>query len=170
MRGIVSKYRSLILLASLLGVIYVLSRISSVELAKTKNPVDMKEADRDDAVLVTITRDGKFQLGGGEYGDEVRVIDAQTEIRVRNASLVDLKDIVIDEEKFGDIRRDEVTEYRKITRARRDPSVSLLTNSKLLKTESIGDGTENVLSHGRCTYVITIHDAHLNVHAEEEKD
>ena len=35
----------------------------SVELAQTNNPVDMQEADQDDAVLVAVTRDGKFYLG-----------------------------------------------------------------------------------------------------------
>ena len=35
----------------------------SVELAKTNNPIDMQEADQDDAVLVAVTRDGKFFLG-----------------------------------------------------------------------------------------------------------
>lgn len=35
----------------------------SVEMAKTTNPVDMQEADQDDAVLVAVTRDGKFFLG-----------------------------------------------------------------------------------------------------------
>jgi len=35
----------------------------SVELAQTNNPVDMNEADQDDAVLVAVSRDGKFYLG-----------------------------------------------------------------------------------------------------------
>ena len=35
----------------------------SVELAQTTNPVDMAEADAEDAVLVSVTRDGRFYLG-----------------------------------------------------------------------------------------------------------
>ena len=35
----------------------------SVELAGTTNPVDMQEADQEDAVLVSVTRDGRFYLG-----------------------------------------------------------------------------------------------------------
>jgi biopolymer transport protein ExbD/biopolymer transport protein TolR len=35
----------------------------NVDLARTVNPTDMTEADRDDAVLVAVTRDGKFYLG-----------------------------------------------------------------------------------------------------------
>jgi biopolymer transport protein ExbD/biopolymer transport protein TolR len=40
-----------------------LQKGQSVELAKTRNPIDMKEADRDDSVIIAITRDGKFYLG-----------------------------------------------------------------------------------------------------------
>jgi biopolymer transport protein ExbD len=36
--------------------------VSSVELAKTKNPTEMTEADKEDSVLVSIARDGKFYL------------------------------------------------------------------------------------------------------------
>jgi biopolymer transport protein ExbD len=53
----------LVLLIIFMVVTPMLQKGVSVELAKTKNPVDMKEADRDDAVLVAITRDGKFYLG-----------------------------------------------------------------------------------------------------------
>ena len=53
----------LVLLIIFMVVTPMLQKGQSVELAKTKNPVDMKEADRDDAVLVTITRDGKYYLG-----------------------------------------------------------------------------------------------------------
>ena len=35
----------------------------SVEMAKTDNPRDMKEADKDDAVVLAVTRDGRFYLG-----------------------------------------------------------------------------------------------------------
>jgi biopolymer transport protein ExbD len=53
----------LVLLIIFMVVTPMLQKGVSVELAKTKNPVDMKEADRDDAVLVAVTRDGKFYLG-----------------------------------------------------------------------------------------------------------
>jgi biopolymer transport protein ExbD/biopolymer transport protein TolR len=53
----------LVLLIIFMVVTPMLQKGVSVELAKTKNPLDMKEADRDDAVLVAITRDGKFYLG-----------------------------------------------------------------------------------------------------------
>jgi len=48
----------------------------SVELANTVNPVDMKDADRDDAVLVAVTRDGKFYLGQ----EPIRIEDLATRV------------------------------------------------------------------------------------------
>jgi len=53
----------LVLLIIFMVVTPMLQKGVSVELARTKNPIDMKEADRDDAVLVAVTRDGKFYLG-----------------------------------------------------------------------------------------------------------
>jgi biopolymer transport protein ExbD/biopolymer transport protein TolR len=53
----------LVLLIIFMVVTPMLQKAYPVELAPTQNPVDMKEADRDDAVLVAITRDGKFYLG-----------------------------------------------------------------------------------------------------------
>src|SRR2546427_10843068 len=53
----------LVLLIIFMVITPMLQKGVSVELAKTKNPIDMKEADRDDAVLVAVTRDGKCYLG-----------------------------------------------------------------------------------------------------------
>src|SRR5438045_9426141 len=62
----------LVLLIIFMVVTPMLQKGVSVELAKTKNPIDMKEADRDDAVLVAVTRDGKFYLGQNKVNiDEI---------------------------------------------------------------------------------------------------
>jgi len=53
----------LVLLIIFMVVTPMLQKGQSVELARTRNPVDMKEADRDDSVIIAITRDGKFYLG-----------------------------------------------------------------------------------------------------------
>jgi biopolymer transport protein ExbD/biopolymer transport protein TolR len=53
----------LVLLIIFIVVTPMLQKGVGVELARTVNPVDMTEADRDDAVLVAVTRDGKFYLG-----------------------------------------------------------------------------------------------------------
>ena len=177
MRGIVSKYRSVILLVSLLGVNYVLSRVSSVEIAKTKNPIDIKEADRDDDALVTITRDGRVYLGSGR--DKVQVtdpnpgnveLDGATEIRVRNASQVDLQDVVVDGQNFGDVKQGTFTEYRKSKAVPPSPSASALTNSKPMRSQPIFYGAEREVGVGHFTYIITIEDGALRLRAERDKD
>src|SRR5216117_2279464 len=53
----------LVLLIIFMVITPMLQKGIAVDLAKTKNPIDMKEADRDDAVLIAVTRDGKFYLG-----------------------------------------------------------------------------------------------------------
>jgi biopolymer transport protein ExbD/biopolymer transport protein TolR len=53
----------LVLLIIFMVITPMLQKGISVEMSKTRNPVDMTEADRDDAVLVAVTRDGKFFLG-----------------------------------------------------------------------------------------------------------
>jgi biopolymer transport protein ExbD len=66
----------LVLLIIFMVVTPMLQKGVNVELARTKNPVDMKEADRDDAVLLTITRDGNFYLGQ----DKVSIDDVASKV------------------------------------------------------------------------------------------
>lgn len=117
--------------------------------ARTKDPVDMKEADRDDAVLIAITRDGKIHVGGNEAQASEdfhnKRFNARTEIRVRNASRVDLKDVVIDGETFGDIKRDGMTEYRTSEFVHRYASASLSADSRPLGNQPIVYGFETAL-------------------------
>src|SRR5207302_7102466 len=61
----------LVLLIIFMVITPMLQKGQTVELAKTKNPIDMKEADRDDAVLVTVTRDGKLYLGQDKVSVDV---------------------------------------------------------------------------------------------------
>jgi biopolymer transport protein ExbD len=53
----------LVLLIIFMVITPMLQKGTSVELARTSNPIDMPDADHDDAVLVAVTRDGKFYLG-----------------------------------------------------------------------------------------------------------
>ena len=53
----------LVLLIIFMVITPMLQKGTPVELAKTTNPIDMPDADHDDAVLVAVTRDGKFWLG-----------------------------------------------------------------------------------------------------------
>ena len=53
----------LVLLIIFMVVTPMLTKGASVELAKTNNPVPMADADKEDAVLVAITKDGSIFLG-----------------------------------------------------------------------------------------------------------
>jgi len=66
----------LVLLIIFIVVTPMLQKGVSVELANTVNPLDMKDADRDDAVLVAVTRDGKFYLGQ----EPIRIEDLATRV------------------------------------------------------------------------------------------
>jgi len=53
----------LVMLIIFMVITPMLSKGVSVDMAKTKNPVSMQAADKEDAVLVAVTRDGKVFLG-----------------------------------------------------------------------------------------------------------
>jgi biopolymer transport protein ExbD/biopolymer transport protein TolR len=53
----------LVMLIIFMVITPMLSKGVSVDLVKTKNPITMADADKDDAVLVAVTRDGKVFLG-----------------------------------------------------------------------------------------------------------
>lgn len=69
----------LVLLIIFMVVTPMLQKGATVDLAETKNPVPMADADKEDAVLVAITRDGKIFLGS-----EVVQLDSLT-TRVKTA-------------------------------------------------------------------------------------
>ena len=91
----------LVLLIIFMVVTPMLQKGVSVELAKTKNPLDMKEADRDDAVLVAITRDGKFYLGQ----DKIELDALAVKIQDLLANRLDKKVFVKSDlrAKYGDV-------------------------------------------------------------------
>src|SRR6185503_14528600 len=80
----------------------------SVDLAKTKNPREMREADRDDAVVVAVTRDGKIWLNADpmvkdQLGPRIQDVLAskvdktvyiKSDRRARYGEVVDVVDIV----------------------------------------------------------------------------
>ncbi len=55
----------LVLLIIFMVITPMLTKGVSVDLVKTKNPIAMQNADKEDAVLVAITRDGKIFLSPG---------------------------------------------------------------------------------------------------------
>jgi len=66
----------LVLLIIFMVITPMLQKGISVEMANTHNPVDMKDADRDDAVLIAVTRDGKYYLGN----DPIRIDDVAIKV------------------------------------------------------------------------------------------
>jgi biopolymer transport protein ExbD/biopolymer transport protein TolR len=55
----------LVLLIIFMVITPMLSKGTSVDLVKTKNPITMQNADKEDAVLIAVTRDGKVFLSPG---------------------------------------------------------------------------------------------------------
>jgi len=53
----------LVMLIIFMVITPMLSKGISVDLAKTKNPIAMHDADKEDAVLVAVSRDGRVYLG-----------------------------------------------------------------------------------------------------------
>src|ERR1700722_10191906 len=60
----------LVLLIIFMVITPMLSKGKDVDLVKTKNPISMPAADKSDAVLVAITRDGKAWLGSDQVAAE----------------------------------------------------------------------------------------------------
>jgi biopolymer transport protein ExbD/biopolymer transport protein TolR len=91
----------LVLLIIFMVVTPMLQKGQSVELAKTRNPVDMKEADRDDSIIIAITRDGKFYLGP----DKVDVDSIATKVNDILASKLEKRVFVKSDlrAKYGDV-------------------------------------------------------------------
>ncbi|MBZ5552909.1 MAG: ExbD/TolR family protein [Acidobacteriia bacterium] len=56
----------LVLLIIFMVVTPMLQHGVSVDLAKAKNPREMKEGDKDDAILIAVQRDGRYFLGSDE--------------------------------------------------------------------------------------------------------
>src|SRR6186713_2256217 len=52
----------LVLLIIFMVVTPMLQKGVSVDMAKTNNPIEMKEADREDSILISVMRDGKYYL------------------------------------------------------------------------------------------------------------
>ena len=91
----------LVLLIIFMVVTPMLQKGQQVELAKTRNPVDMKEADRDDSVIIAITRDGKFYLGQ----DKVNVDDLAAKVNDLLATRLEKRVFVKSDSraKYGDV-------------------------------------------------------------------
>ena len=60
----------LVLIIIFMVITPMLSKGQSVDMVRTKNPIAMQSADKEDAVLVAVTRDGKAYLGSTQIKPE----------------------------------------------------------------------------------------------------
>jgi biopolymer transport protein ExbD/biopolymer transport protein TolR len=75
----------LVLLIIFMVITPMLQKGVGVDMAKVTNPREMREADKDDAVVVAVTRDGKIYLGT----DQVSVMRLSEQVRDLLAAKVD---------------------------------------------------------------------------------
>jgi len=91
----------LVLLIIFMVVTPMLQKGTTVELAKTHNPIDMPSADHDDAVLVAVTRDGKYWLNA----DKITIDQLGTKVNDLLATKMDKTVFVRSDAraKYGDV-------------------------------------------------------------------
>jgi len=92
----------LVLLIIFMVVTPLLSKGVSVDMAVVPNPIDLPDADKDDAILVAVTRDGTIYLGSTKVGLE----DLQTHVKDALANRVDKTVFVRSDAraKFGQVK------------------------------------------------------------------
>ena len=81
----------LVLLIIFMVITPMLSKGVSVDLVRTRNPIAMKEADQEDAVLVAVTRDGKAFLGTQRVTDDELAAQVGDIVSIRLDKTVYLK-------------------------------------------------------------------------------
>jgi biopolymer transport protein ExbD len=67
----------LVLLIIFMVITPMLSKGVSVDMVRTRNPISMDEADKEDAVVVAITRDGRIFLGRGMIQPEELTVEVE---------------------------------------------------------------------------------------------
>jgi biopolymer transport protein ExbD/biopolymer transport protein TolR len=91
----------LVLLIIFMVVTPMLQKTHQVDLAPVNNPREMKDADRDDAIIVAISRDGTLYLGNSKIAKE----SITTEIKDQIANKLD-KTVYVKSDaraKYGDV-------------------------------------------------------------------
>ena len=91
----------LVLLIIFMVITPMLQKGVSVDMAKAENPRQMPDADKEDAVVLAVTRDGKAFLGS----DPVRLEDITTQVKDRISSKLD-KTVYVKSDsraKYGDV-------------------------------------------------------------------
>src|SRR5271170_1220993 len=121
----------LVLLIIFMVVTPMLQKTHQVDLAPVNDPRDMKDADKDDAIVVAVTRDGSLFLGN----DKIKKEDITGQIKDRIANKLD-KTVYVKSDaraKYGDV----VAVVDEIRSAGVD-QLGLLTE----KVKALGSGTD----------------------------
>jgi hypothetical protein len=92
-----------------------------------------------------------------------------TEIRVRNDSDVDFKDVVVGGKKYGDIKPGATTDYQTWKTAYRYSPVMLIADSKPMQLQPIDYLGERELGDGHFTYVLSIREGRLDIRADRDE-
>ena len=123
----------LVLLIIFMVITPMLSKGVSVDMVRARNPIAMDEADKEDAILVAITRDGKVFLG-----------TSQVEIK-------DLGKSISDE---INTRIDKTVYVKSDARARYDVVVEVVNGLRSVGVDQVGLLTEKLMEGQRSTSVI----------------
>lgn len=118
----------LVLLIIFIVITPMLSKGISVDMVKTKNPIKMQAADKEDAVLVAITRDGKTYLGSDPLPPDV--LPAK------------VKDLLTN-------KLDKTVYLRSDSRARYEKVVDVIDNLRAGGVDQLGLLTEKVQDKGQ---------------------
>jgi biopolymer transport protein ExbD/biopolymer transport protein TolR len=113
----------LVMLIIFMVITPMLSKGVSVEMVKTKNPIPMQEADKSDAIVVAVTRDGKTFLGTNQTTPE--------ELPVK------VKDLLQN-------RVDKTVYVKADTRARYEKVVDVVDNLRSAGVDQLGLLTEQL--------------------------
>ncbi len=120
----------LVLLIIFMVITPMLSKGVSVDMVRTKNPIAMQAADKEDAVLVAVTRDGKVFLGNTQTKPD------QLPAKVR--------DLLTN-------RLDKTCYVKSDARARYEVVVDVVNNMRAAGVDQLGLLTEQVQDKGEDT-------------------
>jgi len=117
----------LVLLIIFMVITPMLSKGVSVDMVKTRNPIAMQAADKDDAILVAVTRDGRVYLGS------TQITPAQLPDKV--------KDLLTN-------RLDKTTYLKADARAQYKVVVDVVNNLRAAGVDQLGLLTEQIQERG----------------------
>jgi biopolymer transport protein ExbD len=120
----------LVMLIIFMVITPMLSKGVSVDLVKTKNPIPMQAADKSDAIVIAVTRDGKTYLST----TQIAAADLPPKV----------KDLLIN-------RLDKTVFLRADSRARYERVVEVVDNLRAAGVDQLGLLTEQILDTTRPT-------------------